>query len=65
MKGDITMEKPTLKNKDERQERIDMMQRLNHALAEGVLTLDNLQAIPPSATSSEHHQTLTRQLGSR
>lgn len=56
------MENTELKKKDERQKRLDMKERLDRAMAQNILTLDNMLAIPPTATSSEHHQTLVRHL---
>ena len=60
-----TMRNNELAKKDQLQKRMEMKRRIDEAMIAGTLTLDNLLAIPPTATSSEHHQTVMRELKNR
>ncbi len=47
------------------EQRLEMKDKLDKAMAAGELTIEALRAIPPTATSSEHHISLMKQLKSR
>lgn len=59
------MENQRLRKKDEIQKRMERRRQIDEAMALGALTLDNIMAIQPSETSSEHHQTIVRKLSGR
>ena len=44
------------------EQRSEMKDKLDQAMAAGELTIDELRKIPPTATSSEHHISLMRRL---
>lgn len=44
------------------EQRLEMKDKLDKAMAAGELTIEELRAIPPTATSSEHHITLMKAL---
>jgi len=56
------MENQRLHKKDQLQKRRDRQRQIDEAMIRGILTLDNMMAIQPSETSSEHHQMIVRRL---
>lgn len=44
------------------EQRLEMKAELDRAMEAGELTIDQLRAIPPTATSSEHHISLMKRL---
>jgi hypothetical protein len=52
----------TLEQKDQRTRRRNRQAELNAAMSIGRLSIDQLRAISPAETSSDHHQELRMQL---